>query len=227
MLLENEDEDSSYDDVIDAIAATGAPAVVLVLYQEEVGKILRAAQKNDRTSSTDIVWLGVEYWTDTQIDDPDSLVNGILGLSPYESNSTLTRNFYDLWASLDSSQYIDSDGDRTTLSPYTTFVVDAVFTLALAYQQAIDDNTGLDGSLFRQYVFQVIAGSIQFDGVSGFKDFNTYGDQVSPLYTIKNYQISDDGSTGWVNVGSVNISTTLDVDLSTVLWPGNESDMSN
>jgi hypothetical protein len=209
-------DDDNYLDLTRKIAASGTPAVLLIIYQDEVSKLWRASEKNVRVSSTSIAWIGVDAWIDQSFDDPDVLKNGIVGLSVYKSNDTVRQDFTRVWESLDAKEYPDTDGDRSTLATYTPYLVDSVFALALAYQATINADTGLDGAYFRQQVFTEIT-KIVFSGVSGVKDFNSYGDMVNPLYSIQNYH-NYSGTKKWMNVGYSN-NTYVYVNLQDVIWP--------
>eukprot|EP00602_Paraphysomonas_sp_CaronLab_P005348 CAMPEP_0185017998 /NCGR_PEP_ID=MMETSP1103-20130426/842_1 /TAXON_ID=36769 /ORGANISM="Paraphysomonas bandaiensis, Strain Caron Lab Isolate" /LENGTH=1593 /DNA_ID=CAMNT_0027547641 /DNA_START=63 /DNA_END=4844 /DNA_ORIENTATION=- len=191
------DPSVDYDGIIDRIAQTGTPAILLVMYQDEVSNIFNAASTHPILGTDAVIWIGVDSWIDVELSDT-IIPNGIIGLSPFEANNSQTIKYRSLWESLDPNEYIDTDGDRSTFAAYSLHIVDAVVALALAYQKTINDNTGLTGTLLQQYTYTALTRDISFEGVSGDIDFDSQGDLVNPQYRIVNY----DTVNKWVDKGT-------------------------
>eukprot|EP00604_Paraphysomonas_vestita_P000492 CAMPEP_0174826116 /NCGR_PEP_ID=MMETSP1107-20130205/43522_1 /TAXON_ID=36770 /ORGANISM="Paraphysomonas vestita, Strain GFlagA" /LENGTH=370 /DNA_ID=CAMNT_0016058575 /DNA_START=804 /DNA_END=1913 /DNA_ORIENTATION=- len=197
---------TDYDEIITQIAQSGAPAIVLVVYPEEVEKILKAASKHSVLSSNSVIWIGADSWIDLELNV--TLPNGIIGVSAYQADNPQTIKYTELWKSLDPVKYPDTDGDRSTFSTYSLYIMDAVTALALAYQKAIDDATGLTGSQLRQYVYNALVKDIAFVGVSGNINFDAQGDLTNPQFRVVNY----DSNIGWKTIGVATSSSIVFTD---------------
>ena len=202
---------TDYDAIITRISQTGTPAVVLVLYPEEVEKVLAASKTHPVMSSDSVLWIGADSWIDLELNI--TLPPGIVGVSSYQADNIQKKKYTELWSSLDPSEYPDTDDDRTILSPYSLYIMDAVTALALAYQKAIDDATGLQGTQLKQYVYNALTKDIYFTGVSGEINFDSQGDLTNPQFRVINY-LED---TGWKTIGLVT-STSVQM-VQEVVWP--------
>ena len=206
---------ATYDDIISLIASSGAPVILLVTYEDQVDSILAAARAHPVLSTDQVVWVGVDAWTGIKnIRTP--IPNGTVGLGPYQPSTGITKKFLTLWGAVDPEVYPDADDDRSNVAPYSLNIVDAVVALAKAFQRSLDDNTGLEGDVLKQYVFTVLTRDVVFDGVSGFIDFSSSGDMMTNTYGFKNYQGAADGS--WENIGSVGTSS-INISFSSLVWP--------
>ena len=134
--------DIDYYAIVDMIAVSGAPAVLLVLYPEEVSKLLDAASTHPVLGTDAVIWISVDSWSDLELDGGTVIPEGVIGLTSYQANNSNTERYRKLWNSLDPEKYPDTDGDRNTFAAYSLHIVDAVVALAKAYQKAFDDNTG-------------------------------------------------------------------------------------
>jgi hypothetical protein len=70
----------------------------------------------------------------------------------------------DLWANLNPAEFIDSDGDRSSLGSNTLYVADAVFALAQAFQKVTGSETGSSGDALKREVFTHITNDVEFKG---------------------------------------------------------------
>ena len=211
-----------YMDALDMLASLGTPATVLVFSPEEVAKILAAADEHPADVFRDnaMVWVGIENWVN--IDDAFWNRQGMLGIySPYlppGDGSDIPSRFIDLWEQLDPSIYTDGDGDRSALSEGAMFAADAVFALALAFQQLVKEETGLEGDLLKKHTFTVLTELISFEGVSGYVNFLSNGNRDIPIYGIVNH-----GRDSWIQNGYVDATGTFIDDYSLLLWPDNST----
>lgn len=150
-----------YNHILDQIAASGSPVTVLVMYVEEVIKLMEAASVHPVFSQDTMVWVGIEMWIN--VDGPWNK-NGMVGLKPYTPSANVTTLYMDMWAALDSDLYPDSDGDRHTLGSNTLYVADAVFALALAFQQSTDLAIGTDDDDIKKHIFTTLTQDVTFTG---------------------------------------------------------------
>jgi hypothetical protein len=209
----------NYDSVVQSLVASGSPVVLLICYLDIVTGIFAALDSSPGFDRSSMLFISVDAWTASSL-SPQLSPHGMLGLAFYRSHSAVSRRFVNLWESLDPIRYPDGDGNRSTLATDSSFIIDAVFSLAIAYQFAINDATTLTGDLFRQHVFNKLADSVKFEGVSGYNDFNSYGDQVAAQWSIYNYPGYENNSS-WLEVGFMN-STDIELTLPFV-WPDGTS----
>lgn len=97
------------------------------------------------------------------------------------------------------------------LSPY---IVDSFVALTHAYQETLDEDNYDDGSIFRERVYIKLVDIVAFDGLSGLKSFNSFGDLNHPVLDV--LYVGLDGE--FVYVGSVN-DTANNVNTSLFYWP--------
>ncbi len=216
------ENNTNYDEIIDNLARYGCRATVLVLYSSEVIKLLHAASKHPTFGGSDVVWIAVDAWANTDFQLESGTVSGVIGVGPYVSNNDDIKRYIALWQTLDPNEYPDADGDRTTVSGYGPYVVDAVFAMAQMLQQSIYGNTGLTDDLYRKYTYETLTTSVQFSGLSGIVDFDAQGDRLNPLYTVLNYQ---DGI-GWIAVGN-STSSVAHISYNDVVWPNGDRGKTN
>ena len=136
-------ETVDYAGMVESLAVSGAPAIVLVLYPEEVSNLLNAAKSHPVLGTDAVIWISVDSWSDLALDNGTVVPNGVIGLTSYQANNSHTIKYRELWQSLDPTEYKDTDGDRSTFAAYSLHIVDAVAALAMAYQRAFDDDTGV------------------------------------------------------------------------------------
>jgi hypothetical protein len=242
-------EFTDFNNLVLQLAATGAQSILLVLDNAEIQSLWNATEELQLLHE-DIVWLAVESWATVKFQPTDLKRNGVIGLSFYESKEPTMMKFLDLWKSLDPTIYPDADGDRESIEIYSGYIVDSVVSLALAYQEAIEQQANIDNDeLFRQYVFGILCGAIAFEGVSGQKDFTLYGDQFDNKFSIQSYYYypSSDSSSvtqsesearlgsgsevvegddsmvsEWVNIGYLNEALIV-LDMKDMMWPDGSS----
>ena len=208
---------AEYAELLDTLAATGSPATVLVMSVAEVEKVIAAASVHPLFEDDSMLWVGIENW----VDDSDTAEwnrQGMLGIvSPHVVTGVggLTDAYLEVWESLDPDQYSDSDGDRTSVYGPTLCVVDAVFALALAFQEAIEEESGLEGDLLKRHTFSILTDQVAFDGVSGTIDFLNNGNRDFPVFGIVNY-----GTSYWIDNGYIDgDGGTYVTDYAAFLWP--------
>jgi hypothetical protein len=213
-----EPNSASYEEIIEEIAASGSPVVLLVLSSTEVDNLMREATNHPSVGGDSIVWVGVDLWIKR---DLEMTKNGMIGLSPYTPSNALTTKFMDLWKTLDPLEYIDSDGDRTALAPYSLQIVDSVFAIAFAFQQTISEETALEGDILKRHVYTVLTSDVEFEGVSGNVLFNSVGDRPDPIYNIVQFNnIHEEAVANWLDVGYlVEDGGSSQVGYSKILWP--------
>jgi hypothetical protein len=206
---------TTYTDIVDLIAASGAPAILLIMYQDQADAILAAAKSHPVLSSDKVVWIGVDAWTNVP-EIGSEVPFGTIGIGPFVPTANITNKYMELWNASDPVRYPDTDEDRSDVAPYGLQTADAVFALAIALQKSLDDNTGLSGDTLKQYVYTVLTRDVSFDGVSGHIEFATSGDLLASCYTFRNYKGAADGR--WDNVGAVTVDSTM-LDYSNIVWP--------
>lgn len=186
--------------------------MLLITYQDEVALLLEAAKRHPVMGSDKVIYVGVDTWTDRSVLD-EVVPHGTIGLTTYLAATNLTELYTNIWKELDSGEYEDADGNRDVLEPFSYNIADAVFSLALAFQKAINDNTNLDGDLLKKYEYSMLTDSIAFTGVSGYVDFNKQGDRLNPQFGIMNFQ-----GDSWDEVGIATSSST-NIGPSSIVWP--------
>lgn len=233
---------TDFNDLVLQLAASGAQSVLLVLESPEI-QLLWKATEDLQLLHEEIVWVAVESWASINFEESDLKRNGAIGLSFYESNEPTSLRFLDMWKSLDPEIYPDADGNRDRLEIYSGYIVDSVVALALAYQQAIEQQTNLgNDDFFRQYVYDVLCTEISFEGVSGHKEFTLYGNQVDNKFTIRSYYYypastssssssssmitkysnEEEMVSNWMNIGFLN-QTLIHLDMKDMMWPDGSS----
>jgi hypothetical protein len=155
-------EIEQYTFILDQIAASGSPVTVLVMYVEEVVKLMAAASQHPVYMHDTMVWVGIEMWIN--VDGPWNK-KGMIGLKPFTPSANVTTSYMDLWAALDPEEFQDSDGDRTTLGSNTLFVADAIFALALAFQRSTDEASGAEGDVLKKQIFSILTQEVSFTGI--------------------------------------------------------------
>lgn len=153
--------DHIYTLILDKIAASGAPVTVLAMYTDEVAKFMVAAAGHPVFQHDAMVWVGIEVWVG--LNGPWNKP-GMLGLMPYAPSANVTNSYMERWAALDPSAFIDTDGDRKSLASNTLFVADAVFALALAFQEVTGDESGADGDALKRQAFAKLLDKVVFTG---------------------------------------------------------------
>ena len=190
-----------YDELINNLAASGSPAIMLAVTADEAVKIFEAAKVSSVLSSSDYLWIAIDEWTKSDI--VWNVPVGTLGIYPVEkslSTAYLGPEFMSLWSSLNSSEYSDEDGDRETISKYSGYVVDAVFALALSYQDILNKNFQGDSLEQRQQAFNSLIDYVTFKGVTGSVSFTSSGDRGGGVFEILNVYPGNI----WNTVGFVN-----------------------
>jgi hypothetical protein len=200
---------------MDRLASYGAAVTVLITASIEAQLIFDAASRHNIMSSDKYLWVGPNDWVSANL---SNVPLGSLGVTIYSLNTSesVASKFMSLWRSLDPSEYPDQDGDRSTLLSYSSFAVDAVFALALAFQQTINSNYVGSERGMRQDVYERLVNSVVFDGVSGFFDLDANGDREGTVYQIRNYQ----SGSNWAVLGySHPQNKNLLLDSFNLIWP--------
>jgi ABC-type branched-subunit amino acid transport system substrate-binding protein len=156
-----DNETAVYTQILDEIAASGAPVTVLVMYADEVEHLLAAVAEHPVYKYDTMVWVGIEMWVNVK--GPWNK-KGMVGLKPYVPSTNITASYMDLWANLNPAEFIDSDGDRSSLGSNTLYVADAVFALAQAFQKVTGSETGSSGDALKREVFTHITNDVEFKG---------------------------------------------------------------
>ena len=156
-----DNETAVYTEILDEIAASGAPVTVLVMYADEVEHLLAAVAEHPVYKYDTMVWVGIEMWVNVK--GPWNK-KGMVGLKPYVPDTNITASYMDLWANLNPAEFIDSDGDRSSLGSNTLYVADAVFALAQAFQKVTGSETGSSGDALKREVFTHITNDVEFKG---------------------------------------------------------------
>lgn len=160
----NQENHTVYFRILDEIAASGAPVTVLVMYVEEVTKLMIAASRHPVFKHDTMVWVGIEMWIN--VNAPWNK-KGMLGLKPYVPGVNITEEYMKMWAELNSTEFIDSDGDRSSLGSNTLYVADAVFAIAQAFQMVTGSATGdVDVDALKREVFTHITNDVEFKGAT-------------------------------------------------------------
>ena len=71
-----------------------------------------ATQHNERMNSTDVVYVGGDWITLKSTVVP----TGSFGLGQITSSSSLGKKYIKLWEEADPNTYVDTDGNRSTIS---------------------------------------------------------------------------------------------------------------
>jgi ABC-type branched-subunit amino acid transport system substrate-binding protein len=155
------DDLEQYTLILDALAASGAPVTVLVMYVDEVDKLLAAAAQHPVYRDNTMVWVGIEMWINVL---GGWNRKGMLGLKPYVPSAAVTDSYMAAWAALDPDAFVDSDSDRSGLGSNTLFVADAVFALAQAFQTITSEDAGSDVDALKREVFSSLVSDVSFTG---------------------------------------------------------------
>ena len=218
------DYDNSYDTVVNVLASLGSPLILLCMYDAEVELILTAAKGHEILDSEAVIWAKTDWLVDLNNENGFEFPPGMISLKPHMAASATSKRYLSLWESVDPDDYPDSNGDRSDISPTAGYLIDAMTSLAQAYQFSINDNTGFKGNTLRQYVVTKLQDNIQFEGISGIIDFNIYGDQLYSAFDVLHFQMG--GEVGkWEEVGNlIKDSSSGDdfsrnLNYSEILWP--------
>lgn len=211
---------SVYNEIMNALSTTGAPVIVLITTRAEVQGLFAARQRHPVMGSDRFLWAGVDDWVDSE--DIVSPV-GTIGLvpQPIDTEYDLGEAFLALWQTVDPNQYPDADGDRSSLSTYAGYAVDAVFGLALAHQSVVNSDFDGDENQRGNVAYSELINSVSFIGVTGKVDFDANGDRLYAHYDVMN--VNGGGTNNW---GKIGYTISLDsgsygsiMDLSRMTWP--------
>jgi hypothetical protein len=204
---------SFYDEMMDRLISYNGACIVLATTPYEANKIFDAVKRHEILSSDKYVWFGPSDWVN---DGLGNVPLGSLGVSIFslDTKMAVASKFMDLWLSLDPEIYIDSDLNRSTLSSYSPFAVDAVVSLARALQHTIDSNYVGSASGMRQLAYQSLVSEVYFEGVSGNFSLDANGDRERPHFHILNYR----GGGHW-NIIATILSNSLTINDTDLIWP--------
>jgi hypothetical protein len=208
--------------LLKAILQSGSPMVLFCLPIDIAEMIVNAAAMVEAFDTSSILWIFSDFFVtydiasvvDSTISSSVKNLNGAFFLYPYRSTGLLMDNFMSNWMSLDPEEYIDTNDDRTDLNMFSYYLLDSVATLAMAYQITLDEGNYEDGSILRERVFFNLANNVVFEGLSGLKSFNSFGDLSHPVFNVKYVGASSEV----IHVGNIN-DTSINVNLSSFYWP--------
>jgi hypothetical protein len=186
----------------------------------EAENLFLAAKHHNIMSENRFIWVGTNDWVNYNV---NNVPLGSIGVINYPTvpREPVSAAFLDLWKSLDPVEYPDYDGDRSTLTSYAAFAVDAVVAMAMAYQGTIDANfVGSETGRRQAAVGQFLG--VKFSGVSNLVSFDANRDRANAEYQFVNIK---DGN-AWEPIGSASISAdgtkNSTVDSSAVVWPNSQ-----
>jgi hypothetical protein len=206
---------------MDELAASGAPAIVLITRSKETEALFQAMLRHKVMSSTDFLWVGINSWIGY---DLGNIPEGSIGTvdSPVVTTHGISAAFMDLWRSLDPEKYPDYDGDRSTLALFSAFAVDAVVAMATAYQGTIDANYLGSERGRRESAYAVLVGSVSFEGISGTVSLDANGDREHSSFQFVNSK----GPQWWDSIGSIDLAGDSHYDIfinaSNIVWPNSK-----
>lgn len=180
--------------------------------------VLTLANTVDDFDTSAILWVFSDFFMTYDLGSKRQLLNvpdanGALALFPYHAENAAMDAFLKHWGTLDPSEYPDLDDDRSTISLYSPYIIDSFFALSLAYQITLDEFNYEDGSIFRERAFFNLVNGVAFDGLSGSKSFNSFGDLREPIFDVMYTSVNESVFIGNVNRTSVNVDTSL------FFWP--------
>jgi hypothetical protein len=207
------------DSLLTAILASGSPIVLFCLPYEASAGIVQAAASMSEVDTSAILWVFTDYFINYDIANVIDLsvsrdLNGAFFLYPYTADNDAMNNFMSIWEDLDPDEYADTNGNRKDLNFYSPYIIDSIASLALAYQSTLEEGNYEDGSLLRERVFFNLVNHVNFDGLSGIKNFNSFGDLNHPVFKVIYVGISPES----VEVGNIN-DTSINIDVSMIYWP--------
>jgi hypothetical protein len=210
--------EDNVEDILLEVLQVGSPIVLMILPYDTAVDIVHTAHFAEGFDTSKILWVFSDYFITYDVYDKlenyfSNKLNGALFLYPYFSNNEVSQRFMELWANLDPEVYIDRNGDRSKLSFFSSYIVDSVASLAGAYQLALDESTYNDGSLLRERVYFNMVNNVAFDGLSGLKSFNTFGDLRHPQFNVQ--YVGDQNES--FHIGNIN-DTAINIDLSSFSW---------
>lgn len=168
--------------LIGSVDRSGADTVITVDGRTAV--LREAASPGDATTlewSDGVVWSRRPHFTR---EDYLEAIMGIVGTGFQSAGRHFHEWFIpDVYAPANPADVPDMDGDRSTVTGYSTASFDATLAIALGIDKLI--KSGLDyndGPL----LFSTIR-DLQFEGISGPVSFDTLGDRANSTYDIFNY----------------------------------------
>ncbi len=219
---------TNYPDIVEemlkSILQSGSPIVLFCLPYDIAESVVIAADNVQAVDTSSIIWVFSDYFVTHDIQkatieeymgiEAAYAVNGAIFLYPYQVQNEMMNSFLQLWNEVDPDIYKDADDDRSTIMYYSSFIVDSVMALSLAYQITLDENNYEDGSLFRERVFFNLVNGVGFDGLSGYKSFNSFGDLNHPVFSV--LYVGPGGV--FAEVGTIN-DTAVNVNETSFYWP--------
>jgi ABC-type branched-subunit amino acid transport system substrate-binding protein len=193
----------SMDDVVVALAESGAPVVVLFLYVNEVNELFEAASKHPVMGTDRIAWIGVDGWTKSAGLNYSVLPSGVVGVLPFNGDTTVKDWYWETYLQYMTSNYPEEQVGPTT-TPFVGQLVDAIFAMALSFQETINTNVVLSDAMLRASHFDNLIEAVSFEGVTGLVEFDFQGNPQISRFSVKNYvRVQDLVNTSWHDVGHV------------------------
>ena len=210
--------------MLKAILQSGSPIVLFCVPYDIAESVVLAATVVDAIDTASIMWVFSDFFVSHELEILDmedyygsaaaNALNGAFFLYPFQASNDMTDNFLTMWQGLDPALYPDSNGDRTDIMYFSSYIIDSVAALAYAYQLALQEGNYEDGSLFRERVFFNLVNNVGFEGFSGFKSFNSFGDLDHPVFSV--LYVDSEGE--FVEVGTIN-DTFVNINLTSFYWP--------
>jgi len=146
-------------------------------------------------------------------------------LLPFNGATAAKDRYWAGYTSFMAAKYPLEPVGTISGTPFLGQLVDAIFAMALSFQDAINSNNGLTGSQLRAAHFDSLINNLSFEGITGLVEFDFQGDMQFTRFSLKNYyQEAGVESTSWSDVGSV-VGSLNDEALNTslnyndIIWP--------
>ena len=218
--------DEEIEIILQNILESGSPIVLLCLPFAIAESIVLMGAEVDAFDTSSIMWVFSDFFmtADLQLHvqsqsyvnlTAGNILNGAFFIYPHQAENDLSASYLSLWEDLDPELYRDGNKDRSDIQFFSSYIVDSLVALSLAYQNTLEESNYEDGSIFRERVFFNLVNYVNFDGMSGVKSFNSFGDLNHPIFDV--FYV---GATGedMHHIGSIN-DTAVDIDMTSFYWP--------
>ena len=163
-----------------------------------------------------ITWVSVDGWTNSPNLNQHLLPNSVIGLLPYSGSTPLRDRYNEKYLS-----YMSTTSEPVTemSTPFVNQIVDAVFSLALSFQSTINSNSELSGAPLRESYYDALTNEVKFEGITGYVDFDAYGNPKIPSFSVKSFVKEQDvDSSFWRDVGYI-ASHYVVLNYNGIEWP--------
>lgn len=210
--------------MLKAILQSGSPIVLFCVPYEIAESVVIAAAAVEAVDSSSIMWVFSDFFVTYDLDKTNiedyvgnvasHTLNGAFFLHPFQAANDIADTFIDMWQDLDPVEYPDYNGDRTDIMYFSSYIIDSFCSLALAYEKTLEEGNYEDGSLFRERVYFNLVNNVEFEGLSGMKSFNSFGDLSHPVFSVLYVGLEGE----FVEVGNIN-DTSVNINVSSFYWP--------